>query len=142
MMSYDDTKLTSPVSARAQQTAAAPLTIRQAVDNAVKNYPSIMVSQEQINQAVEQRKAELHLLEFCVSGTRPFSPTRRVPAAAIRVETARYQQISTELTAQWNAALAQAQIGDALARLNIWRALLHVAATAGDIQPFLTGASQ
>jgi outer membrane protein len=111
-------------------------------------------------------------------------------SATIRAETARYQQISTELTAQWNAALAtvsgsravamntpvqvtsanatvqqataryqsglgtilevadaqrlltQAQIDDALARLNVWRALLRVAATSGDIQPFLTGASQ
>jgi outer membrane protein len=111
-------------------------------------------------------------------------------SATVRAETARYQQFSTELTAQWNAALAglsgsrsvasntpvqvssadaalqqataryqsglgtivevadaqrlltQAQIDDALARLNVWRALLRVATAAGDIQPFLTGASQ
>ena len=111
-------------------------------------------------------------------------------SATIRAETARYQQLSTELTAQWNAALAtlsgsrsiaantpvqvssanaavqqataryqsalgtivevadaqrlltQAQIDDALAHLNVWRALLRVAAAAGDIRPFLTGASQ
>jgi outer membrane protein TolC len=111
-------------------------------------------------------------------------------SATIRAETARYQQISTELTAQWNAAVAtlsgsrsvamntpiqvssadaavqqataryqsglgtiievaeaqrlltQAQIDDALARLNVWRALLRIASTSGDIQPFLTGASQ
>lgn len=111
-------------------------------------------------------------------------------AATIRAETARYQQISTELTAQRNVALAalsgsrsvamntpvevssadvavqqataryqsglgtivevadaqrlltQAQIDDALARLNVWRALLRLAATSGDIQPFITGASQ
>jgi outer membrane protein TolC len=113
-----------------------------------------------------------------------------VQSATIRAETAHYEQISTELTAQWNAALAtlsgsrsvamntpvevssadaavqqataryqaglgaivevadaqrlltQAQIDDALARLNVWRAFLRVAATSGDIQPFLTGASQ
>lgn len=111
-------------------------------------------------------------------------------SATVRAETARYQQISTELTAQWNAALAtlsgsrsvamntpvqissagaaleqstaryqsglgtivevadaqrlltQAQIDDSLARLNVWRALLRVAATSGDIQPFIAGASQ
>ena len=110
--------------------------------------------------------------------------------STIRAESARYQQISTELTGQWNAALAtlsgsrsvaantpvqvssadaalrqataryqsglgtiievadaqrlltQAQIDDALARLNVWRAWLRVAATSGDIRPFLTGASQ
>jgi outer membrane protein TolC len=111
-------------------------------------------------------------------------------SATVRAETARYQQISTELTAQWNAAratlsgsrlvvmntpvqvssadaafqqataryqagvgavvevadaqrlLTQAQIDDALARLNVWRALLRVAAASGDIQPFITEASQ
>jgi outer membrane protein TolC len=111
-------------------------------------------------------------------------------SATIRAETARYQQISTDLTAQWNAALAtlsgsrsvamntpiqvssanatvqqataryqsglgnivevadaqrlltQAEIDDALARLSVWRALLRVAATSGDIQAFVTGASQ
>jgi outer membrane protein TolC len=111
-------------------------------------------------------------------------------SATIRGETARYRQISTELTAQWNAAVAtlsgsrsvamntpvqvfaataavqqstaryqsglgtivevadaqrlltQAQIDDALARLNVWRAWLRVAVASGDIQPFLTGAGQ
>ena len=41
--------LISPHPAAAQQTS--PLTIQQAVENAVKNYPSITVSQEQINAA-------------------------------------------------------------------------------------------
>jgi outer membrane protein TolC len=111
-------------------------------------------------------------------------------SATIRAETARYQQITTDLTARWNAAVAtlegsrivaantpieissataanqqasaryqsglgnivevadtqrlltQAEIDDALARLGVWRALLGVAAAAGDIQPFLNGASQ
>jgi outer membrane protein len=111
-------------------------------------------------------------------------------SATIRAETARYQQITTDLTARWNAAVAaldgsrriaantpvevsaattanqqataryqaglgtivevadtqrlltQAEIDDALARLGVWRALLAVATAAGDIQPFLAGASQ
>jgi outer membrane protein TolC len=110
-------------------------------------------------------------------------------SATIRAETARYQQITTELTAKRNAAIAalegsrrvaantpvavsaamtanqqanaryqaglgtvvevadsqrlltQAEIDDALARLNVWRAMLSLAATAGDIQPFLTEAT-
>lgn len=109
-------------------------------------------------------------------------------SATIRAETARYQQITTELTARRNAAtaalegsrkiaantpvvvsaataanqqataryqaglgtvvevadtqrlLTQAQIDDSLARLGVWRALLAVAATNGDIQPFLASA--
>lgn len=108
-------------------------------------------------------------------------------SATIRAEAARYQQITTELTARRNAAtatlegsrkiaantpvavsaatvanqqanaryqaglgtivevadaqrlLTQAEIDDALARLGVWRALLSMAATAGDIQPFLRG---
>ena len=41
--------LISPHPAAAQQTS--PLTIQQAVESAIKNYPSITVSQEQINAA-------------------------------------------------------------------------------------------
>ena len=111
-------------------------------------------------------------------------------SATIRAENARHRQISTELTSQWNAAVAtllgarsiaantpvevssadaavqqataryqsglgtivevadaqrlltQAQIDDALARLNVWRASLRVATVTGDIGPFVTGASQ
>jgi outer membrane protein len=111
-------------------------------------------------------------------------------SATIRAETARLQQIATDLRAQWNRAVAslqgsrqvvantpvqvaaaraatqqataryesglgtidqvadaqrlltQAEIDDALARLGVWRALLEVAAAAGDIQPFLAEASQ
>jgi outer membrane protein len=111
-------------------------------------------------------------------------------SATVLAETARYRQVTTELTAQWNTAaatlegsrrvaentpvqvsaadaatqqataryqaglgtivevadaqrlLTQAQIDDALARLNVWRASLRVAVVEGDIQPFLAGASQ
>ena len=111
-------------------------------------------------------------------------------SATIRAETARYQQIATDLRARWNMAvatlggarnvaantpvqvaaaraateqataryqsglgnidavaeaqrlLAQAGIDDALARLGVWRALLGVAAAAGDLQPFLAEAGQ
>src|SRR5438093_12515922 len=40
-----------PFPSPAQQTGATPLTIPPAVENAIKNYPSITVSQEQINSA-------------------------------------------------------------------------------------------
>lgn len=111
-------------------------------------------------------------------------------SAAIRAETARYQQIAVELKARWNAAVAalggarsvaantpvqvaaahsatdqataryqsglgtidevaeaqrlltQAEIDDGLAHVAVWRALLGIAAAAGDIQPFLAEASQ
>ena len=111
-------------------------------------------------------------------------------SATMRAETARYQQIATDLKARWNVAVAtlggarnvaantpvqvaaaraatdqataryrsglgnidevaeaqrlltQAEIDDALARLGVWRALLGVATSAGDLQPFLAEASQ
>ena len=111
-------------------------------------------------------------------------------SATIRAQTARYQQIATDLRARWNAAVAtlhgardvaantpvqiaaartasqqataryqsglgnidevaeaqrlltQAEIDDALARLGVWRALLAIAAAAGDIQPFVAEASR
>ena len=111
-------------------------------------------------------------------------------SATIRAETARAQQIATDLKGQWNRALAefdgaremaantpaelmsaraavnqasaryqsglgtidavaeaqrlltQAEIDNALASLGIWRGLLGIAAAAGDLQPFLSEASQ
>ncbi len=111
-------------------------------------------------------------------------------AANIRAGQAQYQVVTTNLQAQFNAALAtligarrvaantpvevssaqtalqqaaaryrsglapiddvaqaerllvQAQIDDALARLNVWRALLEVATARGDIQPFLAEVGQ
>jgi outer membrane protein len=43
--------LISAVPSLARQTTAMPLTIRQAVESAITNYPSLAVSQEQINAA-------------------------------------------------------------------------------------------
>jgi len=111
-------------------------------------------------------------------------------SANMRAQTARYQQIATDIRAKWNTAVAtlngarkvagntpiqrsaaqqatkqataryqaglanidevaeaqrlltQAEIDDALARLSVWRALLAIAAAAGDIQPFVAEASR
>src|SRR6516225_272131 len=45
------TVLTAPQQLFAQQTGPAPIAIQQAVESALRNYPSITVSQEQINEA-------------------------------------------------------------------------------------------
>jgi outer membrane protein len=111
-------------------------------------------------------------------------------SAAIRSQTARSEQIVTDLRARWNVALAQlrgaretaantpvqvsaaraatqqataryesglgtidqvadaqrlftqAEMDDALSHLNVWRALLGLAAAAGDLQPFLAEVSK
>jgi outer membrane protein len=59
--------------------------------------------------------------------------------AAVEQATARYQSGLTSIDelAQARRLLVEAQIEDALARLNVWRAHLQVAAARGDIQPFL-----
>ncbi len=44
--------------------------------------------------------------------------------------------------AQAQRILVQAQIDDSIARLNVWRAFLHLQAVRGDLQPFLQAASQ
>jgi outer membrane protein len=44
--------------------------------------------------------------------------------------------------AQAQRLMVQAQIDDSIARLNVWRAFLHLQAIRGDLQPFLQAASQ
>ena len=63
---------------------------------------------------------------------------------AVAQATARYQSGLAPIddVAQARRLLVQAQIDDALAHLNVWRARLQVAAARGDIQPFLAEAAQ
>jgi outer membrane protein TolC len=64
--------------------------------------------------------------------------------AAIQQATARYQAGLAPIddVAQARRLVAQAQIDDALAHLNVWRAMLQLAAARGDIQPVVTEAGQ
>ena len=63
---------------------------------------------------------------------------------AVQQATARYQSGLAPIddVAQAQRLLVEAQIDDALARLNVWRARLEVAAARGDIQPFLDEATR
>ena len=63
---------------------------------------------------------------------------------ALQQATARYQSGLAPIddVAQAQRLLVQAQIDDALARLNVWRARLQVETARGNIQPFLAEASQ
>ena len=63
---------------------------------------------------------------------------------ALQQATARYRSGLAPIddVAQAQRLLVQAQIDDALARLNVWRAKLQVATARGDIQPFLAEVSQ
>jgi outer membrane protein TolC len=64
--------------------------------------------------------------------------------AAFQQATARYQAGLAPIddVAQAQRLLVQGQIDDALARLGVWRAALEVETARGDIQPFLSEATQ
>jgi outer membrane protein len=64
--------------------------------------------------------------------------------AALEQATARYQSGLGNVieAAEAQRLLTQAEIDDSIARLNVWRALLQLAAAQGDIQPFLNATSQ
>jgi outer membrane protein TolC len=49
---------------------------------------------------------------------------------------------SIDEVAQAQRLSVQAEIDDSIARLNVWRALLHLQAVRGDLQPFLQAASR
>lgn len=49
---------------------------------------------------------------------------------------------SIDDVAQAQRLLVQAEIDDAIARLNVWRAFLHLQAVREDLEPFLQAASQ
>lgn len=65
-------------------------------------------------------------------------------SVALQQATARYRSGLAPLddVAQAQRLLVQAQIDDALARLNVWRGRLQVEAVRGNVQPFLAEASQ
>jgi len=93
-------------------------------------------------------KAQWNGAVATVQGSRNVATNTPVEVAAARAATdqatARYQSGlgNIDEVAEAQRLLTQAEIDDALARLGVWRALLGVAAAAGDIQPFLAEASQ
>jgi outer membrane protein len=64
--------------------------------------------------------------------------------AAAQQATARYESGlgNIDEVAEAQRLLTQAEIDDALARLNVWRGLLAIATAAGDIQPFVAEAAR
>jgi outer membrane protein len=64
--------------------------------------------------------------------------------AATQQATARYQAGLENIDglAETQRLLTQAEIDEALARLNVWRGLLGIATAAGDLQPFLVEATR
>ncbi len=83
-----------------------------------------------------------------LQGARRIAANTPVQVSAARAatlqSTARYESgLGTiDQVAEAQRLLSQAEIDDALAHLNVWRALLGLATAAGDLQPFLAEAGK
>ncbi len=99
-------------------------------------------------QIATDLKARWNVAVAILEGARNVAANTPVQVAAARAATdqatARYQSGlgNIDAVAEAQRLLTQAEIDDALARLGVWRGLLGVATAAGDLQPFLTEASQ
>lgn len=97
------------------------------------------------DQVIEELKGQLARAQAALNGARLVAQNTPVQLKAARdaeqQATARYRAgLSTVIeVADAQRLLTQAEIDDALARLNIGRAELAVAAAAGDIEPFVAG---
>jgi outer membrane protein TolC len=93
-------------------------------------------------------KAQWNTAVAMLEGARRVAANTPVQVTAARVAaqqaTARYQAGlgNVDAVAEAQRLETQAEIDDALARLGVWRALLAVAAAAGDIRPFLAEVGQ
>jgi outer membrane protein len=93
-------------------------------------------------------QAQFNAARATLAGARRVAANTPVEVSSARTAldqaTARYKSGLAPIddVAQAQRLLVQAQIDDALARLNVWRALLEVETARGDIQPFLAEAGQ
>ena len=109
---------------------------------------NIRAGQAQYSLITANVQAQFDTAVATLTGARRIAAITPVEVSSVRVAlqqaTARYQSGLAPIddVAQAQRLLVQAQIDDALARLNVWRARLQVATARGDIQPFLAEASQ
>jgi outer membrane protein TolC len=125
----------------------------------ILDLPSIRAREAQQSAAIrtESARAALIATELRAQWTRAiaaYDGARHVAAntpiqikaaqAATQQATARYQSglANIDEVAEAQRLLTQSEIDDALARLNVWRGLLNIAAATGNLTPFLTEVSQ
>lgn len=108
----------------------------------------IRAGQAQYRLIQANLQAQFNIAKATLDGARRVAENTPVEVSAAQTAlgqaTARYQSGLAPIddVAQAQRLLVQATIDDALARLNLWRALLELAAARGDIRPFLAQASQ
>jgi len=109
---------------------------------------NIRAGQAQYELVTTNLKARFNAAMAALSGARRVAANTPVEVSAaqtaLQQATARYQAGLAPIddVAQAQRLLVQAQIDDALARLNVWRGLLEVATARGDIGPFLAEAGE
>jgi outer membrane protein TolC len=108
----------------------------------------IRAQQAQAHVVASKLQAQFNTALAALAGARKVAANTpaavEAAGATLQQATARYQSGLAPIddVAQAQRLLVQAQIDDALARLNVWRARLQVAAVRGDIQPFLAEAAR
>jgi outer membrane protein TolC len=109
---------------------------------------NIRAGQAQYSVVAAQLEAQFNAALARLAGAQRVAANTPVEVSSARTAleqaTARYRAGLAPIddVAQAERLLAQARIDDSLARLGAWRARLAVEAARGDIQPFLTEASQ
>lgn len=99
-------------------------------------------------QIVMELRTRWNMALAQLHGARQIAANTPVQVSAARAatlqSTARYESgLGTiDQVAEAQRLLSQAEIDDALAHLNVWRALLGLATAAGDLQPFLAEAGR
>jgi outer membrane protein TolC len=108
---------------------------------------TIRAEQAQYQVIAANLQAQFDAAQANLAGSRGVAANTPVAVssaeAALRQATARYQSGLSPIDdmAQAQRLFVQAQIDDALARLNVWRARLQLETARGDIQPFLAEAA-
>jgi outer membrane protein TolC len=104
---------------------------------------NVRAQEAQYQVIATKLRAQFSAAMVALAGARRVAANTPVEVAASRAivdqATARYRSGLAPIddVAQAQRLLLQAQIDDALAHLNVWRARLQLAAARGDIQPFL-----
>jgi outer membrane protein len=125
----------------------------------ILSLPALRAREESQNATIRAQEARSEQIKRELSArwnraVATLNGARRVALnTPIQVSSAR--TASQQATARYEAGLAtiaevadaqrlltQAEIDDALARLNVWRALLEIATAAGDVRPFIAEASR
>ena len=109
---------------------------------------NVRVEQARYQQTLDDLSAQVQEAQAQLEGARQIALNTPVELTAARTseqqQRARFQAgLATVVeVAVAESLLTQAEADDAVARLNIWRALAGVAAACGDLSPFLTQLTQ